>query len=305
MEIMVAKHAGFCFGVKKAIEIAEETAAKNDGKTYVYGQLVHNEQVIEDLQKKGIEFVENIDDIPENAVTVLRDHGEPGTTYKKLQQKNIIKDGKLNDATCPLVNLVHNVAIKLKNNGYEVIIFGKKDHPESIGTSYHIKGKDTFIVEDPGDASYVVDYINKNNLNKVALISQTTMSVTGYKELIDNINKISSTKFGELHLSMKDMDRSFVFVDTICNPTKQRQSDTEEIAKKADIMIVIGGKNSSNSKELASKSEEFGVETYFIQSADQLQKDWFNKKEHIGVTAGASTPHSLINEIVIRIQNMC
>ena len=95
MEIMVAKHAGFCFGVKKAIEIAEETAAKNDGKTYVYGQLVHNEQVIEDLQKKGIEFVENIDDIPENAVTVLRAHGEPGTTYEELKQKNIVKDGKL------------------------------------------------------------------------------------------------------------------------------------------------------------------------------------------------------------------
>ena len=101
------------------------------------------------------------------------------------------------------------------------------------------------------------------------------------------------------------MDKNFIFVDTICNPTKQRQSDTEEIAKKADIMIVIGGKNSSNSKELAAKSKEFGVETYFIQSVDQLQKDWFNKKEHIGVTAGASTPHSLIDEIVIRIQNMC
>ena len=146
MNLMVAKHAGFCFGVKKAIEIAEETALKN-GKTYVYGQLVHNERVIDALQKKGIEFVDNIDDIPENAVTVLRAHGEPGTTYKELEQKNIVKDGKLNDATCPLVTLVHNVAIKLKNNGYEVIIFGKKNHPESIGTSYHIKGKDTFIVK--------------------------------------------------------------------------------------------------------------------------------------------------------------
>lgn len=305
MKITVAKHAGFCFGVKKAIDIAEETAAKNDGKTYVYGQLVHNEQVIEDLQKKGIEFVENIDDIPENAVTVLRAHGEPGTTYKELKQKNIVKGGKLNDATCPLVTLVHNVAIKLKNNGYEVIIFGKKGHPESIGTSYHIKGKDTFIVEDPGNASYVVDYINKNNFGKVALISQTTMSVSGYKKLIDNINKIFENRFEELHLSLKDMDKDFVFVDTICNPTKQRQSDTEEIAKKADVMVVIGGKSSSNSKELAAKSRELGVETYFIQSANQLQKEWFDGKEHIGVTAGASTPHSLINEIVIRIQNMC
>lgn len=306
-EIMVAKHAGFCFGVKKAIEIAEETAEKNKGKkTYVYGQLVHNERVIDDLQKKGIVFAENIEEIPENAVTVLRAHGEPGTTYQTLKLKNIDKNNNLNDATCPLVTLVHNVAIKLKNNGYEIIIFGKKDHPESIGTSYHIKGKNTFIAENPEDASLVVDYITKNNFKKIAIISQTTMSVTGYKNLIDNINNIlkkkSGKKFQELHLSLKDMSMPFVFVDTICNPTKQRQSDTEEIAKKADIMVVIGGKNSSNSKELAEKSREFGVETYFIQDCSQLKKEWFNGKERIGVTAGASTPDVTIGEVVDKIK---
>lgn len=305
MEIMVAKHAGFCFGVKKAIEIAEETTARNKGKkTYVYGQLVHNERVIDDLQKKGIVFAENIEEIPENAVTVLRAHGEPGTTYQKLKLKNIDRNNNLNDATCPLVTLVHNVAIKLKNNGYEVIIFGKKEHPESIGTSYHIKGKDTFIIEKPEDAASVVEYINKNNFGKVAIISQTTMSVTGYKELIDNINKIFGNKFENLHLSLKDMSIPCVFVDTICNPTKQRQSDTEEIAKKADVMVVIGGKNSSNSKELATKSRELGVKTYFIQSADQVKKYWFDGKEHIGVTAGASTPDVTINEVVDRIKEM-
>ncbi|MBU90788.1 4-hydroxy-3-methylbut-2-enyl diphosphate reductase [Candidatus Woesearchaeota archaeon] len=302
MKIIVASHAGFCSGVKKAIEIAEETALK-DGKTYVYGQLVHNERVIKDLEEKGIEFVENIEGIPENAVTVLRAHGEPGTTYEKLKQKNISGEN-LKDATCPLVKLVHNAAIKLKNNGYGVIIFGKKNHPESIGTSYYINGKDTFIVENPGDAASVVDYITKNNFGKVALISQTTMSVTGYKQLVDNINKIFDNKFEELHLNFKDVDKNFVFVDTICNPTKQRQSDTEEIAKKADVMIVIGGKNSSNSKELVAKSKEFGVETYFIQSAEQLEKEWFDGKENVGVTAGASTPDITINEVVDRINEM-
>src|SRR3989338_5074098 len=303
--IMVAKHAGFCFGVKKAIEIAEETAARNKGKkTYVYGQLVHNERVIDDLQKKGIEFIEDIKNIPEGAVTVLRAHGEPGTTYQKLKLKNISKNNNLNDATCPLVTLVHNAAIKLKNNGYEVIIFGKKDHPESIGTSYHIKGKNTFIVENPEDADSVVGHINKNNFSKVAIISQTTMSVTGYKELIDNLNKISRNKFENLHLSLKEMSKPFVFIDTICNPTKQSQSDTEEIAKKADVMVVIGGKNSSNSKELAAKSRELDVETYFIQSADQVEKEWFDGKENIGVTAGASTPDVTINEVVDKIREM-
>ncbi|MCH8329058.1 MAG: 4-hydroxy-3-methylbut-2-enyl diphosphate reductase [Nanoarchaeota archaeon] len=299
MKIIVAKHAGFCSGVKKAIEIAEETASS--GKTYVYGQLVHNERVIKDLEKKGIVFVENIEDIPENAVTVLRAHGEPQTTYEKLKQKGIIND-KLKDATCPLVKLVHNVAIKLKDNGYEVIIFGKKNHPESIGISYYIRGKYTFIAENPDDASSVADYINKNNFKKVAIISQTTMSVNGYKKLIDGINNNFNNKFEQLSLNLKDLNKNYVYIDTICNPTKQRQSDTEEIAKKADVMIVVGGKNSSNSKELVAKCREMNVETYFIQSAEQLKKEWFEDKENVGISAGASTPDITINEVVEKIK---
>ncbi|MBI2207951.1 4-hydroxy-3-methylbut-2-enyl diphosphate reductase [Candidatus Woesearchaeota archaeon] len=304
MEIMVAKHAGFCFGVKRAIDIAEEVASKNRGKTYVYGQLVHNERVIEDLEKKGIEFVDKIEEIPENAVTVLRAHGEPGATYQQLKEKNINKNDKLNDATCPLVTLVHNVAIKLKNNGYEVILFGKKDHPEAVGTSYHIKGNGTLVIESPDNANELVYYIKKNDFKKVAIISQTTMSVNGYKELIENINNLSDKKFEELHLSLRNMSKPYVFVDTICNPTKQRQLGTEEIAKKADIMIVIGGKNSSNSKELAAKSRSYGVKTHFIQEAKQLEEEWLKGKEKIGVSAGASTPDITIKEVVERIKEI-
>ena len=300
MNIIVAKHAGFCFGVKRAIDIAEDTASKNR-KVYVYGQLVHNEKVIEDLKKRGIIFVNNINDIPNNSVTVLRAHGEPRTTYEKLKQKNIIND-KLKDATCPLVTLVHNVVLKLKSNGYEVILFGKKNHPEAIGISSYIKGKDTFVIEDPNDFSTIIDYINKNKSEKVAIISQTTMSVNGYKRLISNINNIVNNKFEKLKLNLKDTSKPYVFVDTICNPTKHRQLDTEEIAKKADVMVVIGGKNSSNSKELVAKCEELGVETYFIQAAEQLKKEWFSGKEKIGVTAGASTPDITINEVVERIR---
>ncbi|MBI2134786.1 4-hydroxy-3-methylbut-2-enyl diphosphate reductase [Candidatus Woesearchaeota archaeon] len=304
MEIMVAKHAGFCFGVKRAIDIAEEVASKNKGKTYVYGQLVHNERVIEDLEKKGIEFVDDIENIPQSAVTVLRAHGEPGTTYQQLKEKNINKNDKLNDATCPLVTLVHNVAIKLKNNGYDIILFGKKDHPEAIGTSYHIKGKDTFVAEKPEHAKELAEHIKKNDFKKVAIISQTTMSVNGYKELIENINDLMESKFEELHLSLNDLSKPHVFVDTICNPTKQRQLGTEEIAKKADIMIVIGGRNSSNSKELAAKSRSYGVKTHFIQEARQLKEEWFDGREKIGVSAGASTPDITINEVVERIKDI-
>ena len=303
--IKVAKHAGFCFGVKKAIEIAEEVAQNNQEKTYVYGQLVHNEKVIKDLENKGIIFVENIDEIPQSAVTVLRAHGEPGITYQLLEQKSIVKEKNLNDATCPLVTLVHNVAIKLKTNGFEVILFGKSNHPEAIGTSSHIKGKDTFIVEDPSQADLVVDYIKKNNFEKVAIISQTTMSVNGYKSLIDDINlKLQDIKFEEIHLSLKDLSRKYGYVDTICNPTKQRQSDTEELAKESDIIIVIGGKNSSNSKELYTKCRELCVQSFFIQSQEQMQKEWFIGKEKIGITAGASTPDYLINDVVEKIKEI-
>ena len=304
--IKVAKNSGFCFGVKKAIEIAEEVASRSDGQpTYVLGQLVHNERVIDDLEKKGIVFIDNINDIPQNAITVLRAHGEPGTTYHVLSEKSITKGKNLNDATCPLVTLVHNVAIKLKNAGYEVIIFGKHDHPESIGTSYHLKGKDTFIVENAEDSDLVVDYIAKTNYEKYAIISQTTMSVYGYKTLINDINsKLENGKFGEIPLSLKELTQKFGYVDTICNPTKQRQSGTEELAKESDIMIVIGGLNSSNSKELYAKCMEIGVESYFIQSSGQLNKEWFFGKEKIGITAGASTPDYLINEVEERIKEI-
>ena len=303
--IKIAKNSGFCFGVKKAIEIAEEVAKSNKKNIYVYGQLVHNEQVIKNLENEGIVFVENINEIPQNAVTVLRAHGEPGTTYQILEQKSIIKGKNLNDATCPLVTLVHNVAIKLKNNDYEVIIFGKHDHPEAIGTSYHLKGKDTFIVEHAEDSDLIVDYIRKTDYQKYAIISQTTMSVYGYKKLVDDVNsKMSSGKFEEIPLNMRDLSKKFGYVDTICNPTKQRQTDTEELAGECNVVIIIGGLNSSNSKELYAKCREFGVESYFIQSDEQLKKEWFQGKEKIGVTAGASTPDYLIDDVVERIKEM-
>ena len=275
VQIKVAKHAGFCFGVKKAIEIAEEVALKNKDKTYVYGQLVHNEKVINDLENKGIIFVDNINEIPQNAVTVLRAHGEPGTTYQLLEKKSISKGKNLNDATCPLVTLVHNVAIKLKNNGYEVIIFGKHDHPESIGTSYHLKGNDTFIVEHEDDYEKVIEHLKKNDFRKAALISQTTMSVYGYAKLIENINKKFDGKFAEIPLQMKNMEVKYGFVDTICNPTKQRQSDTEDIAKESDVVIVIGGKNSSNSKSSMQNARSLESSHISFNSPSNSRRDGF------------------------------
>jgi 4-hydroxy-3-methylbut-2-en-1-yl diphosphate reductase len=305
MQIKIAKNAGFCFGVKKAIEIAEEVAEGNPGKTYVHGQLVHNEKVIKDLEGQGLVFVDDIKKIPQNAVTVLRAHGEPGSTYKTLEEKSIINGKNLNDATCPLVTLVHNVGIKLKDNGYEVMIFGKANHPESIGTKSHLKGEDTIIIEDPEEYTKVLDFVKNNPSKKIAIISQTTMSVLGYRQLIDKINlNLKESSFSQIPLSLKELGIQYGFVDTICNPTKQRQSGTEQIAKESDIVIVIGGKNSSNSKELYAKCKEIGVKAYFIQGKEQLEAEWFIDKEKIGITAGASTPDYLIDEVAHKIKEI-
>lgn len=302
MRVIVAKHAGFCFGVKRAIDIAKDVASRNNEKTYVYGQLVHNEKVINDLEREGLLFVDDIDKIPNGASTVLRAHGEPGSTYVKLEKRGI-KDKKLNDATCPLVTLVHNVAIKLKSNGYEVILFGKPDHPESIGTSYYLNGENTFFIWDSEDYERLVSYIKGNSFEKIAIIAQTTMSVDGYRRLIENLNN-KDLEFKEIPLKMEDFEAKYGYVDTICQPTKQRQLDTEEVCRKADVMIVIGGKNSSNTKELVAKCQDLGVETYFIQSEEQVRKEWFEGREIIGVSAGASTPDELINGVVDRIREM-
>lgn len=304
MKVEIAKNSGFCFGVKRAIDIARDVASHNEGKTYVYGQLVHNERVIDELQNEGIVFVEDIQGIPEGGTTVLRAHGEPGTTYTDLEQRGITKSTSLNDATCPLVTLVHNVAKKLKAADYEVAIFGKGDHPESIGTSYHLKGKDTFFIEKPEQAKEFWEYIQQHGFKKVAIVSQTTMSVDGYKQLIAALNELSGGKFTEIPLSMKDLETPYGYVDTICQPTKQRQTGTEELAQRADIMIVVGGLNSSNSKELAAKCRKFGVETHYIQSKDQLEREWVAGKELVGVTAGASTPDVVIDEVVEKIKEL-
>lgn len=303
MQITIAKHAGFCFGVKRAIKITEDVASQNSGKTYVPGQLVHNERVISDLESKGIVFLNSPDELPQNSVTVLRAHGEPASTYEKLKIKSI-QNSRLTDATCPLVTLVHNVAKQLVANGYEVVIFGKRNHPESIGTKSHIKGEDTYIIESPENYMEVINHIKNNNFAKVAIISQTTMSVQGYKKLIGNINRNFEGKFTEIPLDMKNFGIKFGFVDTICQPTKLRQSDTYDVAKDSDIVIVIGGKNSSNTKELLAACKKIGVEAYMIQSAGQLDRDWFEGKEKIGVTAGASTPDITINEVVERIKEI-
>tara|TARA_Y100000310_G_scaffold104351_1_gene102692 strand:- start:6598 stop:7503 length:906 start_codon:yes stop_codon:yes gene_type:complete len=298
MEIKVAKHAGFCFGVKRAINIAEQVASKSNDKTYVPGQIVHNERVIEDLESKGVVFLNGLDELPENSTTVLRAHGEPIETYTKLREKRI--ETSLTDATCPLVTLVHNVAKKLVVNGYEVVLFGKNDHPESIGTRSHIKGEGTFIVESPDDYLKLIDHAK--NFDKVAIISQTTMSVEGYKRLIDNVNSKLDSVFEEIPLALNKLDVKFGFVDTICQPTKLRQSDTIEVTKESDVVIVIGGKNSSNTKELLATCKKLGKEAYMIQDAGQLENGWFSGKEIVGVTAGASTPDITINEVVERIK---
>lgn len=272
MKITIAENAGFCFGVKRALDTINKIKDKN---IYVLGKLIHNPRVIQDLEKKGIKSIENSDNIGENSTIIISAHGIPDKTIEELKNKNL----EVIDCTCPLVKKVHNLTKDAEKQGYTIIIFGDKEHTEVKG----IKGnlKNTIIISDISE----IKNLDKNK--KYCLVSQTTQSVEKFNKLVEELKK-----------SIRDLR----ICDTICIPTKQRQSSSIELAKKSDLMLVIGGKISANTKRLAQICSQL-TETYHIETEKELKKEWFKGKEHIGITAGASTPDSIINKVIDRIKN--
>ena len=276
MNITIAENAGFCFGVKRALDQIKKL--ENKKNIYVLGKLIHNPQVIEELQNNGISSIENIDNIgniDKQSTIVISAHGIPDNTITDLKEKgfNVI------DSTCPLVTKVHNITKQKEKEGYTIIIFGDTDHTEVKG----IKGnlKNPIIISDLNQKNS----FDKNN--KYCLVSQTTQNVEKFNKLIEELTK-----------SIKNME----VYDTICIPTKKRQSSSVDLAKKSDLMLVIGGKISANTKKLAQRCSEFAT-TYHIETEKELKKEWFQGKEHIGITAGASTPQYIIDNVVKKIKN--
>lgn len=274
MEIIVGKNAGFCYGVQRAVDKALEEVKKN--KTYCLGEMVHNQNVINKLENLGLCFIKTIEESKGN--TIIRAHGEPKSIYKKAKEMGI----NLIDLTCPSVLKIQNLADEYSKKGYFIIIVGKTNHPEVLGIKSRA-GCDYRVIDNKSDISELLNIIN--NKKKVLLISQTTHSSKKFDEIAEELkNSINS----DIELEIKK---------TICPSTEIRQKETEEIAKKVDLMIIIGDKRSSNTNKLYDIACNFCNNVVFVSNETEINLDRFKGIKSVGIMAGASTPKEDILKI--------
>lgn len=280
MEILLGEHAGFCYGVNRAVEGSIEKASSSK-KIYCLGELVHNRQVVSDLEALGITFIDSLEEATvANSQVIIRAHGVPKEIYEEANEVNL----ELIDFSCPSVLKVQEIASNYSDNGYFVILTGKPEHPEVIGiTSYC---DNFYVLENPKEVDKALECFNNSNTNKLLLISQTTFSIEKF-DIIHEYIKINISS-----------DVDFIVKNTICNSTEVRQRETEELSKKVDMMIIIGGKNSSNTKKLFEVALQNCKNSICVESKNELDDVNFNGINIVGIMAGASTPHNSINEIV-------
>ena len=282
MQIILGKTAGFCFGVQNAVNKTLE-AANNYKTIQCLGELVHNTQVTEMLVKQGVEFIENIEDGKQKVI--IRSHGVTKDIYEIAKEKDI----ELIDLTCPKVLNVHKIAEKHANENWYIFLTGQLEHPETIGTMSFC-GENYSIIKNEDDIACAIEKFNEANCNNAVLISQTTYSLS----VFDDISKIIKEKIPNVKIQ-----------NTICNATKLRQEETEEIAKQVELMIIIGSKHSSNSNKLYKVASEYCRNTIFIETKNNIDIEYINKFSKIGVMAGASAPKQSIDEIVDIIKKIC
>ena len=284
MEIIVGKTAGFCFGVKNAVTRATEKLESNK-EVYCLGELVHNRQVTEELEKKGMHFIDNIDDAKD--LMIIRTHGVEESIYDRAKIKKI----ELVDLTCPKVLHIHNIVNEYAKKDYYIILIGKKEHPEVIGTKSYC-GDSYSIIEDENNIQGTIEHFKKSGKKQVLIIAQTTFSMEKFRKFVESI--------------LNEVGKNNVVVkNTICNATRERQEETKEIAQKVDAMIILGGKNSSNSNKLYELAKEHCKKVYFVETANDLNIDDFKEFNSIGIMAGASTPQESINKTVEKLKEMC
>ena len=265
--ITIAKTAGFCYGVRRAVESVYEAIEKGE-KLATIGALIHNPQVIDDLAQKGVFSYENSDEIPKDCTIVIRAHGVGKAVYDKISQRPYI------DLTCPFVEKIHKIVYEHHNKGYKIIIVGDKNHPEVIGINGWCENQ-ALIIND------VNEQIDEKMLEKeVCVVAQTTIKREIFGQIVQNVKKTC---------------KSTLIFDTICSATKDRQAETESLSKISDCMIVIGGRESSNTRKLFEIAKANCPEAYHIETHEEIPQKTYNK---IGITAGASTPHRIIEEVV-------
>lgn len=286
MEIVIGKTAGFCYGVKRAIEGAKEEL--NEKKpVFCLGELVHNKQVIDNLKQEGAIFIENILDANEKGKVIIRAHG----VYKDVYEIAKKKDIEIKDYTCPNVLKIHSIAEEYSKKGYYIFLCGSKNHPENIGT-ISFCGKNSAIIETEEDVFECLEQFKSTDIKKLLVISQTTYSLEKFY-IIEEIIKNELKK-----------DIELVIKNTICKATELRQKETLKISKEVDYMIIIGGKNSSNTKKLYEIAKKNCNNSICIETAEELKLDDLKRKEKIGIMAGASTPKESIDEVCIKLKSI-
>ena len=277
MEIILAEYSGFCFGVKNAIKTTLKVLDKND-TIYSLGPIIHNNQVMNKMGNKGLKVIESINQM-NNGKVIIRSHGVSLSTILEIKENNNID---IIDTTCPFVKKIQLRVQQYYNEGYQIVIIGSSAHVEVIGINGWCNNT-AYIINSRKDVE------NMPNYDRICVVSQTTATFENFKE------------FSEL---IKLKGRDVKIFNTICNATRLRQTSCENLAKKVDAMIIIGGFHSSNTQKLAKISNKFCLNTYHIETAAQLPKDEFNKYEKIGITAGASTPDWIIEEVIEKMENL-
>ena len=276
MKILLAKDAGYCFGVRDAVNLAYDTAKKH-GDVYMLGDIVHNESVVADLNKAGAKVVKNIDEVPDGKPILFRAHGTSVETWKNAQSK----DMNIIDATCPLVEEIHDEVKKLSKEGRKIIVIGDHGHDEVVGIASQVS--DAIIV------SNIEEAMKLRKMKKAGVVSQSTQTIENVQKIIS----IIMTKVYDLN-----------FVNTICFPTKRNQNQIKDLAKQCDVMIVIGSFTSANSKRLALLAEEINDRSYQVTNADEIKVEWFTGAKTVGLSAGASTPDNIIDDVLNKIKTI-
>ena len=275
MKVLLAKDAGYCFGVRDAVNLAYETAEK-EGEVYMLGHIVHNENVVTELEKTGTKVIDDLNDVPNNKPILFRTHGTIPKVWDEAEKKGI----NIIDATCPLVTEIHEEVRKLAAENRRIIIIGDHGHDEVNGIKEQVQ--DSIVVANPEEAKRL------KKMKKAGVVSQSTQMIENVQDIINVLIK----KVFDLR-----------FVNTICFPTRRNHEQIKSLAELSDIMIVIGSFTSANSKRLTELAKERNERTYQVTCANDLDSAWFQQSDTVGVSAGASTPDNIIESVTTTIKS--
>ena len=281
-QVIIADSAGYCFGVKRAIQMVEDAASKHE-TVYSLGPIIHNPQVVEKLAKNGVITVNEISEIPDDSVVLVRSHGVVKENYEVAKEKRL----ELFDATCPFVKKPQQLVQELCDSGYKTVVVGKPNHPEVVGL---VSYGDSAVVFDPskgfdnilGRIKELFNVKPEHKFSKLAFVSQTTIKVEDFSKVV--AESIIGTEVVKVH-------------NTICNATRNIQDSTRALAKKVDVMIIVGGRNSSNTSKLFEISKDEGIKAFFVETAEEIEDNWITKNDLVGISAGASTPEWIIENV--------